>query len=558
VLLVLVVSLAASCDAASNPPKQLAPEQTLRAVINAEPRSGGVSLDPAFVTAPVETTIVYNVFDGLYRLNDQLHVQPDIATGLPDVSADQMTYTFHIRGDAHFWNGARVTSADVLYSWNRAAALQGDWAPVVFSPVAGYDAVAAGKASALAGLSAPDEFTLVARLIAPTGSWLTELGTLPAAFVVNRSAVEAGGPDRWWTEPNNLVGTGPFRMTNWITNSELDFTAVTNWWGGPTGALTRLEVHIDSDVNARWKGYLDGKYDVLGFGGSDLGLHEGSQLTASLRGNPALRPELHTWSFGTSSWIGFNLQSGPFSGYGDGLLLRRAFAQAIDRVKLAKAICEDATICVPATGGLISKGLQGYLGDGVDPTAKFDPAAARATVKRLDPDGTRLRGLVFYYPVAANYDPTQAVAANLRAQWAANLGVDVTTRGLDPATFFPDMLAGRFTMWRGGWQADYDHPGDWFDNLFVFQGGCQAGPCNSAGAIYDRPGYTDLIASADKQALDQALSSYVKAGRMLVDDAALGALYSGVRTAMVKPYVLGYGANVLWEYRWKSLSIEQH
>src|SRR5205823_10063726 len=120
----------------------------LTAVVVAEPRSGGASLDPALVTAPIETTIVYNLFDGLYRFDDQLRLEPDIATGLPDVSADGLVYTFHLRHDVRFWNGASVTASHVVYSWNRAAAAHGDWASFLFSPIAGYKAVAGGAATA--------------------------------------------------------------------------------------------------------------------------------------------------------------------------------------------------------------------------------------------------------------------------------------------------------------------------------------------------------------------------------------------------------------------------
>jgi oligopeptide transport system substrate-binding protein len=550
----LAVSTLLACSQQTNAPAELASDQTLRATINAEPRFGHTSLDPAHVSFGVENAIGDNLFDGLYRFDDQLNEQPDIADGLPSVSADALTYTFHLRHSVRFWNGEPVTANDVVYSWNRAATLKDDWA-YSFQPVVGYDAVSAGSARTMSGLSATDPYTIVARLSTPAGYWLTELA-LPVAWIVSQKAVESGG-DRWWADPNTLVGTGPFRLTSWTPDTELDFSVVPKWWGGSTGALRRIELHVEHDPLARWKGYIEGSYDVMGFLRNDLAYRERSEVSSFLT-DPTLRQQVHNWPSDVTSWLGFNLQTGPFSGYGNGAELRRAFSQAIDRRKLARAICVEGTLCEPATGGLIPKGLVGYLGDGADPMAKFDPSAARATVKRLDPDGSHLRGLVFYYPLKANYDPTQAVAENLRAQWLANLGLDVSIRGLDQTSFFTSIPQGKFTLWRGGWQADYDHPQDWFDNLFLPGGGCEQGPCNGAGAVYDRPGYAAIISRADQGPLQQTLPAYEMAGHMLLDDSALGTLYYDVQTAVVKPYVDGYGANAMNPFRWTSIRILLH
>jgi oligopeptide transport system substrate-binding protein len=504
----------------------------------------------------MEAAIGDNIFDGLYRFNEQMQEQPDIAEGPPAVSADGLTYIFHVRHNVRFWNGDPVTAADFVYSWNRAVAIGGDWS-AIFQPVSGYAAlVAAGKVTSKTRLdvAAPDNYTLVARLSVASGYWLAELG-LPAAWVVDQNAIAQGGADQWWTKPNDLVGTGPFRMTDWTSNGELAFAPVANWWNGSTGALTRVDLHVVTGADD-WTGYNNGQFDMLGYGRPDFGGNDVANI-AALRQDAPRRSEVHTWPIGRTTWVGFNLQSGLFSGIDKGRQLRQAFSQAIDRKELARAVCQEATICVPATGGMISKGLRGYLGDGADPGAKFDPAGAKATVKRLDPNGTLLRGVTYYYPVPAQ-DLSQAAAENLAAQWSANLGLTVTIKALDTTTFFTDTAYGTFTTWRQGWQADYDHPQDWFDNLFISTSGCGAPICNSSGTVYDRPGFSALITSADRKPLANALPDYVKAGQMLAGDYAYAALYYLVRTAVIKPYVEGYGANVLWENRWTSVRILQH
>ena len=68
--------------------------------------------------------------------------------------------------------------------------------------------------------------------------------------------------------------------------------------------------------------------------------------------------------------------------------LRMAFDLAVDKTKLASVVCGNI-LCAPATGGLITKGLTGYLGDNQDPLAAFDPTKAKALLKSADPDGSK-------------------------------------------------------------------------------------------------------------------------------------------------------------------------
>jgi ABC-type oligopeptide transport system substrate-binding subunit len=548
-----MITVAASCQSVAPPAHELATDQTLHLPIATDiDRSN--TLDPVLLSPQsVAYAIANNVFDGLYRYDEQLREVPDIAQAMPDISGDGMTYTFHLRRGVRFSNGDAVTSAEVLYSWNRAVATSPKDNGVIFAPVLGYQTVAQAFGAglpppALAGISAPDPYTVVARLTAPAGYWLAELA-LPGAWVVNKTAIEASGEKDWSTTPDGLIGTGPFRMTEHVSGQSLLFSPVRNWWGGSTGTLERIELDVVPDADSRWRGYVDGRYDILGYGISDdLQSSEATSL-ARLRSDKRYGTELHTWTSARTDWVGFNIATGPFAGVDHGRDLRLAFSEAIDRQQLARAVCASGTLCAPATGGLISKGLLGYLGDGSDSAYRFAPSAARATIKRLDPDGSRFRGLVYYY----NSTPLmQSVAENLRAQWLANLGVDVSIRGLGRVTFFTDRAFARYTIFRGSWLADYNHPQDWFDNLFL------DGNSDNSGAAYNNAVFNNVVTSSDRQALATALPTYKQTGQMLVDDAIVAPLLYYVRAAIVKPYVDGYGANALWDYRWTVVQILGH
>ena len=105
--------------------------QTLPAVAAAPmtPKRGGTlhfateadpnSLDPATIVSGEEGTLVCCVFNGLYDLDSDGKVQPMLAEALPEISADALTYTIHLRPGVAFSNGRELTAEDVIYSLER-------------------------------------------------------------------------------------------------------------------------------------------------------------------------------------------------------------------------------------------------------------------------------------------------------------------------------------------------------------------------------------------------------------------------------------------------------
>src|SRR5690348_5253329 len=154
--------VAAACGGEVGMSETLASDQTL-----SFPMVDDVGdLDPAHMSAAVDINIFRNVFNGLYKFDNSLKEVPDIASGSPDISPDGLTYTFKMRHDAKFSNGDPVKADDFIYSWNRAARLQGDYASVM-APIAGYDDVAAGRAKEMTGLKRADDYSFSATLSAP-------------------------------------------------------------------------------------------------------------------------------------------------------------------------------------------------------------------------------------------------------------------------------------------------------------------------------------------------------------------------------------------------------
>jgi oligopeptide transport system substrate-binding protein len=518
------------------------------------------TLDPGHVSTAVDIAFVQNVFGGLYRFDDSLKEIPDIATGQPDISSDGLTYTFHLRSDVKFSNGDPVTSTDVLYSWNRAARLNDSYG-IVFQPVVGYTAVAPADpkatptATTLAGLSAPDAHTVKATLSAPASYWLTELA-LWTADVVDQKMIPSDTDKTWWTNAATAVGTGPYKLSEYVAKDHLTFVPVSNWWGGTTGHLTQITATVLADQSSQVTKYQNGGFDMVGPANNAPPL----DATRNFLAQPSTASQVLNIPGARTSWVGFNFTTGPFApdpavGVSDPVAKagRLAFSEAIDRTALVNVACGPGGItCKPATGGVISKGLQGYIGDNQDPTMVFNAAKAKTDLQTWDPNGTKRSGLVYWYNTATS---NKAIADNLQSQWQTNLGIHVDTQSTDFPTFLTARQDKKYILFRDSWGADYDNPQDWFDNLFI---------CSQAAVgLGNNDGYcnktTDqLVTKAERETGSQSTTDFTTANKQLITDVIGANLVYGNNVYLIKPYVQGAGGNALYDNSWVDISIAQH
>ena len=541
-----VVIVLGACNNPGQPTStvhQLAANQMLRLAI-----AHDVTLDPARLSPlGADIEIARNLFSGLFRLDDNLVLRPEIAEAMPDVSANGLTLTFRLRRDARFSNGDPVTAADVAYSWNRTAAIKDVGCYYVFLIRGCFD-VPAGKTAAMSGLVVKDDHTLEITLTMPAPGAFVMMLDRPGTWVVDRRVIQSLGEPQWARIAEGLVGTGPFRMTAWQPGHSLDFESVPSWWGGSTGALRHVHIEVVSDEATRFARYQRGDFDLLGYAGDPQVPSVDPTRVRVLQPDPRRVGEVMLVPQSGTTWVQFNFASGPFAGLEAGRLGRLAFSLAIDRGKVVAAACQGGIVCQRATGGLIGKGLRGYLGDGADDNAKFDPAAARHAYEEWDPGHLKVTGLTYVY----NSTPqNRLVAESLQAQWKANLGITVTTEPVDGQTFFTSRSNGAYSLFRDYMDVTLDHPAHWY-------GGIYFSPPPACGCGYSNPQFTQLLLSALRLPVDQALADYARLGRMLVDEAAYAALFYELKIYVIKPYLRGVGGNALYDYLWSSARVLSH
>ncbi|MGH2631224.1 MAG: ABC transporter substrate-binding protein [Actinomycetota bacterium] len=180
-----IVLIAAACSSGGSD----APAETN---VTGVPASGGTirvamtsdfqaALDPAKQYEAVSSELyrccllrTLLAFEGVPGDEGGSELRPDLATELPAVSEDGLTWTFTIREGAAYappFEAGSVTAEDFVRALEREAdprANVGGYS-FYFSVIEGFDEFTAGKAKTISGISAPSPQTLEVRLSEPTG-----------------------------------------------------------------------------------------------------------------------------------------------------------------------------------------------------------------------------------------------------------------------------------------------------------------------------------------------------------------------------------------------------
>ena len=215
-------------------------EQTLvRMNIGSEPDS----LDPWQSAASDTEAIMHNVFEGLCLYDENGEIIPGLAERW-DISEDGLTYTFHLRQGVTFHNGDAFDSADVLYSYNNFAGLDGNEA--VSSD---YEIVES--------VEAPDEYTFVVHLTEPSASFLS----------VNIDSILPEGYD---DQAANPVGTGPFKFVEYTPSQRIVLEKNEDYYEESRMAqVDRVEFYIMTDSAAVISALQSGQLDIASINADD-------------------------------------------------------------------------------------------------------------------------------------------------------------------------------------------------------------------------------------------------------------------------------------------------
>ncbi len=186
------------------------------------------TLDPAFIADAADVQLLLQLYAGLTRLDETGEPYPSLASGW-EISADGLTYTFAVRPDLEFSDGAPLVAEDIRRSWLRLLdPATAATAPDVLSIVQGAPERLAGDATEdEVGIEAPDDETLIVTLRHPASYFLDIVAT-PATFVVPEQA----DATPTWQTATSFVGSGPY-VVDGVEGADLVLRANDRYVAGP-------------------------------------------------------------------------------------------------------------------------------------------------------------------------------------------------------------------------------------------------------------------------------------------------------------------------------------
>ena len=503
-------------DAAPTAAAAAADEET-----SSEELSGGVfrrlwadppTLDPHLTSDTTSAGLVVEIFSGLVALNTDLQLVPDIAESW-EINEDGTVYTFHIRDDAKFHDGKRVTADDFKWSMQRAAH------PDTASPVAdtylndivGVEAVLEGEAEDISGITVIDDSTLQIEIDAPKAYFLAKL-TYPTAYVLDSENVVSGG--RTWTDTPN--GTGPFRLKEYRIGERIILERNEHYY--------RERANVDSIAMNLAGGqsmamYENDEIDITGVGLFDLDrvLDPSEPLHEELVVAP---PDF------SISYVGFNASMPPF----DDPKFRQALNHAVDKHLISNEVLSGL---VEPAYGILPPGFPGFNQDLTG--LEYDPDLARQLLEEseyADP-ATRPRIVVTVPGTGGTIGLDLEVVIEM---WKQELGVEVEIQQVEWATYLQDLNQHKFQAYAGlGWEADYPDPQDFLDILFHTESSLNHG-------MYSNPDADAILEEARTETdVERRVDLYQQAEELIVQDGAwLPLWYSGERYVLIKDYVKDY------------------
>lgn len=460
------------------------------AIVVGIPNSPAI-LDPRVGTDEASQKAHQLLFDSLVRIDDDLRVVPHLAASIEAV--DPVTYVARLRRGVRFHNGRELTANDVVYTFRSFLD------PKFRGRSAAYRTV-------LADVVARDPYTVEFRLTSP-------LASFPINLVMG--IVQAGSGE---ANTRNPVGTGPYRLAEFVPDDRLVLAAFAEYWGGaPRNPGLVLKVVPDDTMRALElrKGSVDIVVNDLA---PDAVWHmreEGRLRTVTAPGTDY-------------AYLGLNLTHPTLSQPE----VRRAIGHAIDREAIVRYLRRDlATAAV---------GIVPPMSWAFEPQVfafRHDPAEARRLLDAAgfaDPDGEGPLPRLTLTLRTSTSEVYRLQAAAIQHD-LADVGIRLVVRSTETQTLLADIRSGNFETYTAVFVGVTDP-----DMMRLVFHSKQRPPVGLNRVHYVNPEVDRLIDAAGAAADEaQQRSLYANAQRIIAEDAPYVPLWYRTNVAVFQPGLEG-------------------
>ena len=479
------------------------------------------SLDPQVNFDAAAGWIQMDAYEGLTSFDAAGAVIPGAAETW-DVSADGLTYTFHLRDGLKWSNGDPLVAQDfvngVLRTLNPETASEKGYYFYSVMQIAGAAALSDGtvKDPATLGMTAPDPRTVVITLLTPAPFMLQLTGAFQMAPLHGPSFAANGAAG--FIDPAKVVSNGAYVITEVVPQSHVLLARNPNYWDAANVKIPFVRYLVTEDVTTELKRYQAGEIDVT----YDIPLNQIADLTASLPDEVEIGPSTEV------IYYSFNLQNEALKN----IDLRRALSLAIDRDTLESKIVKGGSIVTMSYAG------------GFDPAYK-GPAIAEAALTQAEREAMakELYAKAGYGPdnplklkvVCTVSEDSTRRSQGIALMWKKVLGVEAEIEPLERKAWLDSFYAYSWDVFADDLVGDFAGP----DTFLAYMR-----PSAEPGYNWVKPEYDAAMDEAAKLSdLPARYEALAKAEKILLDDYIFAPITVQPNRHLVKPTVHGWNAS---------------
>ena len=528
-LLPLVLASCGTTDSKNTTEKKVEQVATLTAGTPVQ------SLDPATAVDQTSITLLANVMEGLYRLDDKNQPQPALAAGQPKVSNDGKTYTIVIRDGAKWSDGTPITAEDFVVAWQRVVDPETASPNVeLFSTIKNAKEIISGKQpKEKLGVKSNGEQTLTIELEEST-PYFTDLLALTAYFPVQQKAIKEYGKN-YGTSQKSIETNGAYTLTNLDgvgTSDKWTIAKNEKYWDKKHVSMKKINFQVVKEINTGINLYNDGQLDDAPLAGEYAKQYKKDK-------------EYSTTLMANTMFLEMNQT-------GENKLLknknvRKAISYAIDRESLVEKLLDNGSIpsvgVVPEKMAYNPKTKKDFANEKLVEYNKKQARTYWETAKSKDKVFEKLELDI----LVGDGEFEKKAGEFLQGQLEENLeGLKVNITPV-PANVFMERLTKKdFNLSLSGWQADYADPISFLANFETNS------PMNHGG--YSNKNYDELL----KDSSSKRWQELKKAEKLLINDMGVVPIFQ-VGTAKLEKSKI---KNVLMhsigaKYDYKKMRIEK-
>ncbi|RME64941.1 MAG: ABC transporter substrate-binding protein [Caldilineae bacterium] len=427
---------AATPAAAQEAPAAPAPagEKTLVVAIGAD----ATGLDPESVMNNESGFVMSTIFDGLTKYKKGTSEPgPGLAESW-EVSDDGTVYTFHLRQGVKFHDGTDFNADAALAEISRVTNPDD---PYYVYNQEGVHSFAKFTWGLVTNAEKIDDYTIKITLSEPHAPFLASLA-MAWSGIMSPAAVQEYG----FGVSDHPVGTGPFKLVEWVRNDHITLEANKDYWGGAP-KVDKLIFRVVPESSVRLLKLEQGEVHIL----ADVNPEDYERIRSNSDLALLTQPGL------TVNGISMPADTAPF----DDVRVRQAMNYAVNKDEMNEFLYKNAAVTA-ATG--MPPILMGYPKD-LQPYP-YDPDKAKSLLADAGyPDGFEFTLLAYDNP--RGYNPIGGKMAVAIQEYLAAVGVKINIKTLEWGAFLDARRqADNHDMGMVGWSGDNGDPDNFLYELF--------------------------------------------------------------------------------------------